>query len=42
MVTEREDEATKRLMRRHEIMSRIGLGLIGLGFALQFAGTWLP
>jgi hypothetical protein len=31
---------TRRLKRRHELLSRIGLGLVGLGFAAQFAGTY--
>jgi hypothetical protein len=41
-VTQGVIEATKQLKRRHEIMSSIGLGLIGLGFVLQFIATWLP
>lgn len=35
----REVEA---LRRRHIILSRLGLALIGLGFAFQLAATWLP
>jgi hypothetical protein len=34
------EEDVRRLKRRHEIMSRIGLGLIGLGFAAQLAAVW--
>jgi hypothetical protein len=35
------DAAARRghLKRVHSIMSRVGLGLIGLGFALQFLAT---
>jgi hypothetical protein len=37
------DAAKRRgdLKRRHEIMSRVGLGLIGAGFALQFVAVIL-
>ncbi len=35
----REIEA---LCRRHMILSRVGLGLIGVGFLLQLVATWLP
>ena len=35
-----EDEATKRLRRRYEVMSRVGLGLIGVGFLAQLAAVW--
>jgi len=41
-VTQEVNEATKQLKRRHEIMSSIGLSLIGLGFVIQFIATWLP
>ena len=34
-------EHTRRLKRFHSIMSRVGLGLIGVGFALQFIATML-
>jgi hypothetical protein len=33
------DEATKRLNRRYEVMPRVGLGLIGLGFFVQLVAT---
>jgi hypothetical protein len=32
--------SAKRLKRRHEIMSRVGLGLIGLGFFVQLVAVW--
>ena len=35
-------EAEKRLKRRYEVMPRVGLGLIGLGFFVQLVATWLP
>jgi hypothetical protein len=34
------DEATKQLGDRYEIMSRVGLGLIGAGFAVQLVAVW--
>ena len=34
------EEATRRLKRRHKVMSRVGLGLIGLGFVAQLAAVW--
>jgi hypothetical protein len=34
-------EATRRLKRRHQIRSRIGLGLVGLGFFVQLVALWL-
>ncbi len=34
------EEARRRLKRRHEIMSRVGLGLIGLGFGAQLIAVW--
>ena len=40
VLSNKTDEATKRLKRRHEIMSRVGLGLIGLGFFVQFVAVW--
>jgi hypothetical protein len=30
----------KRLKRRHKVMSRIGLGLIGVGFFAQLVAVW--
>ncbi len=42
MVLEKQDDFTKRLRRRHEIMSRVGLGLVGLGFLVQLIAVWLP
>jgi hypothetical protein len=33
-------EATRRLKRRHQIMSRVGLGLIGVGFGAQLIAVW--
>lgn len=30
----------RRLRRRHEIVSRVGLGLVGLGFFVQLVATW--
>jgi len=33
-------EAARRLKRRHEIMSRVGLGLIGVGFFVQLVAVW--
>ncbi len=41
-VLEKQDDFTKRLRRRHEIMSRVGLGLVGLGFLVQLIALWLP
>jgi hypothetical protein len=41
----REDaiKAKQRQQRkRHLICSRIGLGLIGVGFLLQLVATWVP
>jgi hypothetical protein len=35
------EEATRRLKRQHETMSRVGLGLVFVGFAVQLAGVWL-
>lgn len=32
--------STKRRKRQHQIMSRVGLGLVGLGFAAQLAAVW--
>ena len=40
MVQIREDEATKRLKRRHKVRSGIGLVLIGLGFVAQLIAVW--
>ena len=40
IVIGREDEATKRLKHRYEIMSRVGLSLIGFGFAAQLLAVW--
>jgi hypothetical protein len=34
-------EATRGLKRVHRIMSRVGLGLIGCGFAFQFAAAMM-
>jgi hypothetical protein len=34
------DQAIEQLRNQYEIMSRIGLGLIGLGFVAQLIGTW--
>ena len=34
-----EAARTRRLKRRHDILSRVGLALIGLGFAAQLAAT---
>jgi hypothetical protein len=34
------EEDVRRLKRWHKFMSRIGLGLIGLGFAAQLAAVW--
>ena len=36
------EEAARRLKRQHEIMSRVGLGLIGVGFLAQLVALWLP
>jgi hypothetical protein len=36
------EAATKKLKRQHEIMSRVGLGLVGLGFLVQLVALWLP
>jgi hypothetical protein len=33
-------EDTKRLKRQHQIMSRIGLSLVGLGFGAQLIAVW--
>jgi hypothetical protein len=33
-------EQVRRLKRQHEIMSDIGLGLIGLGFGAQLVAVW--
>jgi len=33
---------TERLRGRHAVLSKIGLGLVGIGFALQFVAVWLP
>jgi hypothetical protein len=33
-------EDTKRRKRRHEVMSRVGLGMIGLGFVAQLIAVW--
>ena len=33
-------EATRRLKRRHQIMSRVGLVLIGVGFGTQLVAAW--
>ena len=30
------------LRRRHVVLSRVGLALIGLGFLFQLAASWLP
>jgi hypothetical protein len=36
------EKANKRLKRRHRILSRIGLGLVGVGFLFQFVALWVP
>ena len=33
-------EAARRLKRWHTIMSRVGLGLIGVGFGAQLIAVW--
>ncbi len=35
-------EDARRLKRQYEIMSRVGLGLIGLGFVAQLAAVRRP
>jgi len=30
----------RRLKRRHKVMSRVGLGLIGVGFFAQLVAVW--
>jgi hypothetical protein len=37
---EHKVEDVRRLKRQHEIMSSIGLGLIGLGFGAQLIAVW--
>lgn len=34
------DQDTRRLRARHTVMSRVGLALVGIGFASQFAATF--
>jgi hypothetical protein len=34
------NEETKNRRRRHNILSRVGLGLIFIGFIFQLWGTW--
>ena len=34
------DQAIVRLKSEYETISRVGLGLIGLGFVAQLLGTW--
>lgn len=34
------DAVTRRLRRRHEVLSRVGLALIAIGFGMQFAATY--
>jgi hypothetical protein len=36
------DKTVERQRNQYEIMSRVGLGLIGVGFLAQFIGTWPP
>jgi hypothetical protein len=33
-------DAARRRKRRHQIMSRVGLGLIGFGFGAQLIAVW--
>jgi hypothetical protein len=33
-------ETTRRLKRRHQVMSRVGLVLIGVGFGAQLIAVW--
>jgi hypothetical protein len=40
LLLNQEDEATQQLEGRYEIMSRVGLGLIGAGFAVQLVAVW--
>jgi len=35
-----EAAAIRRRRRRHEVLSRIGLGFVGAGFAAQFCATY--
>jgi hypothetical protein len=39
---DRMAEDVRRLKRRYEIMSRVGLGLIGVGFFVQLVAVWRP
>jgi hypothetical protein len=34
--------AAKKRKRQHQLMSRFGLGLVGLGFLVQLVAVWLP
>jgi Adenylate and Guanylate cyclase catalytic domain len=34
------EEDVRRLKRRHKVMSRVGLGLIGVGFFAQLVAVW--
>jgi hypothetical protein len=36
------DKTVEQQRNQYEIMSRVGLGLIGLGFVAQLFGTWPP
>lgn len=35
-----KDAAVRRLKRWHTIMSRVGLGMIGVGFGAQLIAVW--
>jgi hypothetical protein len=35
------EEEQRRTLRRHKVLSRIGLGFVGIGFACQFAALWV-
>lgn len=41
VMTSQDDEATKLLRGQYVIMSRVGLGLIGVGFAVQLVAVWI-
>jgi hypothetical protein len=40
LVLDQEDETKQPLKGQYEIMSDIGLGLIGLGFGAQLIAVW--